>query len=129
MSTRRFTVAEANAITTDLRPLLAQLIAFQTTIDEDFQLALGSLPEAYQNVGNPAASRLAKDFDAIEQILERIKSYGCQLKDIRLGLIDFPAEINGREVNLCWRFDEDEIRFYHDLDEGYDSRRPLDDEQ
>ncbi len=125
MSTRRFTVAEANSLIPEIRPLLQQLIAHQAHIAENFEEALGPLPQPYMNVGNPAASRLAREFAAVEELIDRIRVYGCQIKDIRLGLVDFLSEIDGREVNLCWRFDEEEIGFYHDLDEGYANRRPL----
>ncbi len=42
-----------------------------------------------------------------------------------IGLVDFPSLIDGKEVYLCWRTDEEEIRFYHGMDEGYSSRKPI----
>ena len=57
------------------------------------------------------------DTGRIEQLTER--------KDLGLGLVDFPHLRDGREVNLCWKYGEREIRHWHDLDEGYAGRKPL----
>jgi hypothetical protein len=48
------------------------------------------------------------------------------VKDLDVGLLDFPARLNNKEVFLCWRLGEDRIRFYHGLEEGFDGRKPLD---
>jgi hypothetical protein len=47
------------------------------------------------------------------------------VKDLWLGLVDFPHWREGREVFLCWRCDEDDIYFWHELDAGYRGRQPL----
>lgn len=46
-------------------------------------------------------------------------------KDLTMGLVDFPHLLGDQEVNLCWRFGETKINFWHGLDEGYAGRRPL----
>ncbi len=58
--------------------------------------------------------------------LEQIHATGCVVKDIEVGLLDFPARINGEAVYLCWRLGEDRIRFYHNQDEGFSGRKPID---
>ena len=68
------------------------------------------------------AQVLAKEIDGFQQELERL---GIQLKDRRLGLVDFPSEMNGRQILLCWRLGEAEIQFWHDVDAGYAGRQPL----
>ena len=68
------------------------------------------------------AQTLAKEIDGFQQELERL---GIQLKDRRLGLVDFPSEMNGRQILLCWRLGEPEIQFWHDVDAGYAGRQPL----
>jgi hypothetical protein len=57
-----------------------------------------------------------------------IEEYGCLLKDLDLGLIDFLTVYKGREVCLCWKSGEDAIRFWHGADEGYRGRKPIDDD-
>ncbi len=58
--------------------------------------------------------------------LERILATGCIIKDLDVGLLDFPSVINNEEVYLCWKLGEDRIRYYHRQDEGYSGRKPLD---
>ncbi|MDQ0255714.1 hypothetical protein J2S74_003096 [Evansella vedderi] len=57
--------------------------------------------------------------------IKNIENYGVQLKSIEMGLLDFPAILDGEEVLLCWKQGEDEITFYHGKREGFAGRRPL----
>jgi hypothetical protein len=68
------------------------------------------------------AMAIARDIDAFERELEEL---GILLKDRRLGLIDFPGEVDGRRVWLCWRLGEPSVQYWHDLDAGYAGRQPL----
>jgi hypothetical protein len=70
----------------------------------------------------PAARALAEELDAV---VREIEASGAHLKDIRLGLVDFPAERDGEVVYLCWQFGEPEVAFWHRLEEGFGGRRPL----
>jgi hypothetical protein len=63
--------------------------------------------------------------DTMKSALNRILETGCVIKDLDVGLLDFPSRINNEEVYLCWRVGEDRIRFYHRQDEGFASRKPL----
>lgn len=68
------------------------------------------------------AQALAREIDGYQRELEAL---GIQLKDKRLGLVDFPSEMNGRHVLLCWRLGEAEVQYWHEVDGGYTSRQPL----
>jgi hypothetical protein len=61
----------------------------------------------------------------IQAGLEEVQGLGGVIKDIGLGLVDFPHRRLGETVNLCWKLGEREIRFWHGLDEGYAARKPL----
>jgi hypothetical protein len=50
---------------------------------------------------------------------------GVELKDIDIGLVDFPAELSGEEVLLCWRQGEEKISYYHSRNDGFAGRKPL----
>lgn len=65
---------------------------------------------------------LAREIDAFERELSEL---GVALKDRRLGLVDFPAELYGRQVLLCWRLGEPEVQYWHDVDAGFAGRQPL----
>lgn len=74
----------------------------------------------------------APDNPQIQEMMEQLKDYfleleqlGCFYKDwnFSIGLVDFPAVINGKEVFLCWRSDEEGIRYYHEIEAGYAGRQ------
>jgi hypothetical protein len=71
--------------------------------------------------------RLAGGTSEVRSLLGEILKLGATPKDLGLGLVDFPALLDDREINLCWRFGEQQIRFWHGLDEGYAHRKPLPD--
>jgi hypothetical protein len=62
---------------------------------------------------------------AVREGLEAIQALGGVVKDLGMGLVDFPHLRRGQTVNLCWKYGDREIRFWHGLDEGYASRKPL----
>jgi hypothetical protein len=62
---------------------------------------------------------------AMQTGIEEIQGLGGVIKDLALGLVDFPHLRDGRVVNLCWRYGEDRITHWHGLDEGYAARKPL----
>jgi hypothetical protein len=57
--------------------------------------------------------------------LTEIQALGGVIKDLALGLVDFPHLREGRTVNLCWRYGEQRVTHWHGLDEGYAARKPL----
>jgi len=68
--------------------------------------------------------------DEINGFISELEEIGCFYKDwnFTIGLVDFPAVIDNREVMLCWKSDEDDIKFYHDIDSGYSGRKPIPEE-
>jgi hypothetical protein len=73
---------------------------------------------------DPVILKMVRQVDGFLRELEEI---GCQYKDwnFTIGLVDFPAIINGEEVLLCWRSDEEEIKYYHNYEDGYAGRKPI----
>jgi hypothetical protein len=69
--------------------------------------------------------RLEELMRQIQDGIAAIMRMGGVPKDLGLGLVDFPHLLNREEVNLCWRFGETRIGFWHGLDEGYAGRKPL----
>jgi hypothetical protein len=71
---------------------------------------------------SPEISNIQED---IEVLMGELEQLGCYYKDwnFEIGLVDFPAIINGREVLLCWRSDESIVRWYHDAQDGYAGRK------
>jgi hypothetical protein len=64
----------------------------------------------------------------LQAALEDVQEHGCLVKDLDIGLLDFPTLYRGREVYLCWRLGEERISFWHGVEEGFRGRKPIDDE-
>jgi hypothetical protein len=69
---------------------------------------------------------LEREAEAVARAVSSLEELGVQVKDLDHGLVDFPAlRANGEEVLLCWRVGEDEIGYWHGLEEGFAGRKPL----
>jgi hypothetical protein len=64
----------------------------------------------------------------LRQAAEEIEGLGCLLKDLDIGLVDFPCRLGEREAYLCWKLGEPSIQFWHYVEEGFAGRKPLDGE-
>jgi hypothetical protein len=62
----------------------------------------------------------------LKEALEKIQEYGCLVKDLDVGLVDFPTLFRGEEVYLCWKLGETGIQFWHGVHEGFRGRKPID---
>jgi hypothetical protein len=63
--------------------------------------------------------------DSMTKKLSELEDFGLVIKDLDLGLVDFPAERYGEKVLLCWRYGEQEVLFWHKPLEGFRRRKPL----
>ena len=77
--------------------------------------------------GRGASPRFTKVLSEIHALVAELEELGCQYKDcgFKLGLVDFPALINGQAILLCWQSDEDGVVHYHREDEGFAGRRRI----
>ena len=64
--------------------------------------------------------------ERLKAALEKIQDYGCVVKDLDIGLIDFPTLFHGEEVYLCWKLGESGIEFWHGVHEGFRGRKAID---
>jgi hypothetical protein len=129
-----FSLTEAERLRAQLEPVLIEAMESRRKMaDADEQL--NSLAERIQRSGglmvsyeSAARVRLTRNRseEAVRAALEEISATGCVVKDLDVGLLDFPARIDDQEVYLCWRLGEDRIRFYHRQDEGFSGRKPID---
>ena len=71
--------------------------------------------------------QLQEMLDEIQGYFEEMEEVGCYYKDwgFSIGLVDFPAIIDGQEVFLCWRSDEEDIFYYHEIEAGFVGRKPI----
>ena len=81
--------------------------------------------ELGENFDDNAGVRQLKT--TLQELFDELANIGCSYRDwnFEIGLIDFPAVIEGDDVLLCWRSDEPELLYYHGIDEGYAGRKPI----
>ena len=129
---RHFTPEEANAELEHVRPLVEQLVAernehaFALERQEELEGKIrgngGGIPPAELASATAEVDGLAR---RLAHLVDEIATHGAEVKDLDTGLIDFPALRRGETVLLCWQLGEDEIEWWHTVDDGFAGRRPL----
>lgn len=119
-----YTPAEARVLLPEVRVWLEELGQLATKLgDLDGQISPG-LQEG-RDMGGDAVHQRIEVMARLSTLMREFSSREIQIKDVDRGLIDFPALLDGREVFLCWEKSEDDISFWHSLEEGYTGRQPL----
>jgi|SRR5579871_6808862 len=128
-----FSLKEAESLRHRLEPILVESMELRRKL-LGLDSELVSLAEKIQRSGGmtisydkAAQSRMLRNraHEELQRNLEKIQATGCVVKDLDIGLLDFPARIDNQAVYLCWKLGEDRIRFYHRRDEGFSGRKPI----
>lgn len=127
-----FSVEEANALLPSLEPRLVELKQAKEALDEA-RVALDGMAPAMRGNGHGAAAteyerRITELIMILSLGIRQINALGVEIKDLNLGLIDFPHRRGDRIVYLCWRLGEGLLAYWHELDAGYGGRQPLENE-
>lgn len=134
MSDRTFTLDEAQSLVSVLESLLRTAMQAKSLMDEvDAEIQalhhrlflsggmfLNMLPVARRKAEKTRAEQRAKD------AMAEIDSIGVQVKDLSIGLLDFPCEVEGQKILLCWKLGEKSITHWHGVAEGFAGRKPID---
>ena len=135
MPPKLFTLDEANRLLPTLRPLLSRLVAQRQALRAHQQLLEQFRTRASRDGGampGGDTSRARQESDrlrvAIQETAEEVQALGCLIKDLDVGLVDFPALRRREQVLLCWCLGEDRVRFWHGMEEGFAGRKPLDED-
>jgi hypothetical protein len=129
---RFFTVDEANALLPIVRPLAEELVRHRRALVEALARQEALAHTVQTNGGGISAAASAEvaatvleEGQAVARCVQQIHDAGAVVKDLDTGLVDFPSLRGGEEVCLCWRLGEDEIRYWHGLEEGFAGRKEL----
>jgi len=134
MSDRTFTLDEAQSLLPVLESLLRTAIQAKKIMDEveaELQalhhriflsggMFLDIVPLARRKAERARAEQRAKD------AIAEIDSIGVQVKDLDTGLLDFPCDVEGQKILLCWKLGEKTITHWHGIEEGFAGRKPID---
>ena len=124
-SKRLFTLEEANAFIPQLLSLVPEIQKLSGSMDNDFPDSHNAREKTKWNGGSAQGAGYLNVILKYSHLIQEIESIGCEIKGVREGLIDFPSIREGREIYLCWRMPEKEIRFWHSLDAGFSGRQPI----
>ena len=124
-----FRLEEANALIPVVRPLLEDLVRRR----RDLAIKLLEADTAQRMAGDAGgaqrAATQAKQAETMQEevlaLIETVQRHGCIVKDLDLGLVDFPALRAGQLINLCWKMDEPAVAFWHGMDEGFTARKSI----
>jgi hypothetical protein len=131
---KRFTLAEAQSLIPSVDPVLSKAIELKSHYAEAEQ-EMESYSQRIQMMGGLVVNREQalevrhrRDTAStgLREAIQEVEEFGCVLKDLDVGLIDFPTLFRGREVYLCWKLGEAAIAFWHGTDEGFAGRKAID---
>jgi hypothetical protein len=131
---RRFTLTQAEALLPRVGRLIREAVALKAEYEQS-EASLQSFARKVMTMGGMLVDRdrvrqsRARRESAAERLktnLQRLQETGCVVKDLDIGLVDFPTTFQGNEVYLCWKMDEPGIRFWHGVQEGFGGRKPID---
>jgi len=128
-ATRRvYSLDDANALVPQVRAVLLQLAVEQRRLDTA-HAAMHQDPEATAAAPVPRESGgyeaiMAEVRGGIVSLLRLLEDLGIQVRDLEMGLVDFPAERDGRAVWLCWQLADQRVAYWHGTDEGFTGRKP-----
>ncbi|HET7538759.1 MAG TPA: DUF2203 domain-containing protein [Polyangiaceae bacterium] len=135
MNTQRvFTISEVNALIPDLSDLVGDQLREQSEIEHglaELTRLCGSVPASLEpsTEDQKDVAKLKRDLkqriERYEAGWARVQTMGGVIKDPQTGLVDFYGRVGEKLVWLCWRYGEDSLSHYHDLEAGFSGRRPL----
>ncbi|HYW42377.1 MAG TPA: DUF2203 domain-containing protein [Bryobacteraceae bacterium] len=131
---KRFSLAQARSLLPQVDSLLRDALAAKSAYD-DVERAIQTFGERVMMMGGIAVDReqvierrSLRDSSAarLRSAIEEVQELGCVIKDLDIGLVDFPTFFRGVEVYLCWKLGEPDIAFWHGVDEGFRGRKAID---
>lgn len=134
MADRTFTLSEAQSLLPVLESLIRTAIEGKNlieSVDTEFQAIAHRVflnGGTFLNIVHLARRKAEREktVQRVKDAIAEIDSIGVQVKDLDIGLLDFPCEVDGRTVLLCWKLGEKTITHWHGVSEGYAGRKPID---
>jgi hypothetical protein len=131
---KRFTLIEAESLLPEIEIVIRQAVTLKAQYQEaeegleTFAHRVAMQGGVVVDRGAVLENRAQRDRygQSLRDALEKVQEYGCVIKDLDTGLIDFPTLFRGQEVYLCWKLGESGISHWHGVDEGFAGRKPID---
>ena len=131
---KRFTLAEAESLIPNIDRLLRQAISLKSEYAKAERAVEGYTERIMVSGGMlldrdevlRARKQRESAAERLRAAIEEVNQIGCVVKDLDIGLIDFPTMFRGVEVYLCWKLGEPAIAWWHGVEEGFRGRKPID---
>lgn len=134
-SKKYFTVEEANHTLPLVRAIVADIVRQYAEIKERKE-RLERLQKSKRSTQRESDAfysdelahievEVEREFETLQGYIKELEKIGVELKDLSIGLIDFRARLDGRDVYLCWKLGEDDVAHWHELEAGFQGRQSL----
>ncbi len=120
-----FSPEEANRALTLVRRIVADIVRDYRRIRQLYERCQALDAQGRAAEAEEARHQYLAISDHLSELNEELEQVGCELKDYHIGLVDFPARIDGREVCLCWKLGEPSIESWHEVHAGFAGRQPI----
>lgn len=121
-----YTPKEANNLLEIVRPMVGEMMKIAEKIQASQPELWDLAQKSAGNGGSATLSKLLPDFDRLHRLIHQAQDMGIEIKDLTIGLIDFIALKDGREIYLCWQYGEERIQFWHEIEAGFAGRQKID---
>lgn len=120
-----FSLEEANALVPQLLNDVSQIQSLTGDLMNKYPDVKNAWENHKYNGGSLDGASYLNSALKVNRLVSDLESMGCVVKGIKEGLVDFPSVRDGREIYLCWKAPEQEIRFWHEMDAGFAGRQPI----
>lgn len=130
---RLFTLAQANSMLPLVRRIVSDIqrsylsVSDRMAVYQTYAESPATASDPYRDEVVAMREELERQREDLAGYVDELEDLGVELKDPEIGLIDFPAEREGRIVYLCWKLGEPQVEYWHELEAGYRGRQPLGD--
>ena len=131
---KTFTLEQAQTLLPVLKSLLKRAMEGKQAIQQidqeflDLKHRVFLSGGLFMDVAGIVRRRAERDklLQTIQDAMAEIDAIGVQVKDLEIGLLDFPCQVEDEIVLLCWKYGEEKIEFWHGMEEGFAGRKPID---
>ena len=127
LSKKYFTIEETERLLPQIERILRKAIRLNKALDLLSSIEIEVYDDDYNNLRR--VTKLNKQFHKLShefyEDIEKLEDLGCVIKDLEIGIIDFYSRFEGRDIFLCWKLGEKTIKFWHEVESGYEGRKPI----
>ncbi len=122
---RYFNVGEANRSLVLVKRIVADMVRYYARLSDLQETLEAAAACGARKQSDTAREELLRTVEKLQTCLEELEDIGVELKDWSRGIVDFPCMVDGQEVFLCWEYGQDQVSFWHEVQDGYAGKQPL----